>query len=215
MAKKKTEEVIKQVKDYDLSHQVFTIRLKGITPLMHCKMPHDVLMKLLLPKTKQIEVGDEETTPRQIAERHAYKRDDGTFYIPSEYVVKALLHIAGDYKQSKGKKTYKSLICGLFAPTETEVTLVTEKDAPIKDFEVDIRRASNFMGNALAPCRPRFDKWEVEFSAKINTKFINSNLVKQMLDDAGIRAGIGSYRVSSNGWFGQFTVTKFLKEKQV
>lgn len=206
--KKKQEELT-----YDLSHQVFTIRIKGVTPLMHHKMPDDQLLKLLNPKTAITDIGDENRTPRDIADKHAYKNGDGTYYIPSEYIMKSLLHVSSDYKQTRGKRSYKSLICGLFNPIEQEVQLVDEKDNAIKDFEVDIRKATNFMKGAIATCRPRFDEWEAEFSARINTKFINSSLVKNMLDDAGIRAGIGSYRVANNGWFGQYIVTKFLKEK--
>jgi hypothetical protein len=126
-------------------------------------------------------------------------------------VMQALIHVAGDYKQ-KGMKTYKRIISGVVRPTGEKLYLVDERGNDITTWEVDIRKGNNPMtGGAIAVCRPRFDKWNAEGVLKINTQFIGPSLVKQMLEDAGIRSGLGSYRVSNYGWFGQYHVTRWNK----
>ncbi len=54
--------------------------------------------------------------------------------------------------------------------------------------------------------RPKFDKWAVEFSVcLINDAGVTEDNLRQALEDAGRRIGLGDYRPK----FGHFVVTKF------
>lgn len=149
-------------------------------------------------------------TPRQIAEKHAYRDTDGCMTIPTQYVVGALLHVASDYKQkSSSKKSLKAIMGGVFRP-ETEYSILTNhKNKPLKNFEVDIRKATNHRAGAVAVCRPRMDEWCSEFTAVVDESLVSEDTINEMLNDAGKRAGIGSFRVAKGGYFGQFQVVEF------
>lgn len=191
----------------------FSVEITGKTPLLHHKMTSEAVMGLLGPKSKKKKV-KEEKLPREIAEEHAYKTDDGVFYIPLEYVSGAFRHVSSDYKQTSGKKTYKAIAGGVFRPITPNAILLDHDDKPLKSFEVDVRKATNHQAGAVIVCRPRFDEWKCKFSVAVDDSLLDPSLALQILEDAGTRSGIGSFRVSKSGYFGQFSVTSFQPIKE-
>lgn len=186
----------------------FKCEIKSRTPLLHHKMSEEALMGLLGPKSKK-KVVKVDKLPREIAEDHAYKTKDGKFCIPLEYVSGAFKHVASDYKQTSGKKSYKAIAGGIFRPLEPFAILTDHSNKPLKDFEVDIRKATNHQAGAVAVCRPRFDEWKCSFTVEVDETLIAPEIALEILEDSGKRSGIGSFRVSKNGFFGQFSVTSW------
>jgi hypothetical protein len=188
----------------------FEVTLKGITPLLHHRMTEEALFSLLGTKAKK-KTTAEARTPREIAEDHAYKTSDGHYYIPLTYVSGAFAHVASDYKQSNSqRKSYKAIAGGVFRPDgEAAVLLDPETGSKISSFEVDIRKATNHKAGAVAVCRPRFDRWSCKFHVTVNDDLLPPDTALQILNDAGLRSGIGSFRVSNGGYFGQFAVQCF------
>lgn len=185
--------------------KTFEVELKGITPLLHHKMTEETILGLLGPKSKK-KIVKEPKLPREIAEEHSYKTKDGKFYIPLDYVTGAFKHVASDYKQTSGKKSYRAIAGGIFRPLEQISILTDHKGKDLKSFEVDIRRAVNHLAGAVIVCRPRFDEWKCKFNVQIDDSLIAPEIALEILEDSGRRAGIGSFRVSKNGYFGQFSV---------
>lgn len=184
------------------------IRVKGLTPLLQHRMRDEELMALLGTKTKK-KKDKEEQTPRQIAESYAYKNEQG-FVVPSSYLVGAFKSVASEYKQKNSvRKSLKSIAGGIFRPESEFIQLINSKNKPLKDFEVDIKKATNHQKGAVAVCRPRFDEWELEMIASIDEELVSQEMVLDVLNDAGKRSGIGSFRVSKGGYYGQFQVTSF------
>lgn len=189
--------------------KVYNIEILGTTPLMHHRMTEEDLFKLLGNKDTKKKVKGEKT-PRQIAEEHAYKDDDGTYFIPMDYISGAFANVASDYKQTNSaRKSYKSIAQGIFRPTSTKAPLLGKKEEILDSFEVDVRKATNHQKGAVAVCRPRFDEWKVKFQVAIDDTIISPEMALTILQDAGKRAGIGSFRVCKGGYFGQFVVTHF------
>lgn len=192
-----------------MSFKRFEVTLKGITPLMHHRMSEAALFALLGDKGKKKKT-KEVKTPREIAEEHAYKSDDGSFYIPTSYICGAFSHVSSDYKQTNSqRKSYKAIAGGVFRPESETATLIDDKGKPIRKYEVDIRKATNHQKGAIAVCRPRFDKWSTKFTIEINSDLLTPETAQEILQDAGRRAGIGSFRVAKSGYFGQFIVECF------
>lgn len=188
--------------------KTFKIKIKGTTPLLQHRMLEDELFALLGSKTR-VKKDKEELTPREIADKYAYKDVDGNCIIPTVYFVGAFKAVASEYKQKNSqRKSIKSIAGGIFRP-KAEFAPLERDDKPIKDFEVDIRKATNHQKGAVAVCRPRFDKWETNFEVVINDDLLAPDKFLEMLNDAGIRSGVGSFRVSKGGYFGQFVVTEF------
>lgn len=189
--------------------KVFDIEITGSTPLLMHRMTEDTLFQLLGSKTERRK-DKEVLKPREIAEKHAYQNKDGSLYIPSEYISGAFAHVAGDYKQkNSARKSIKSVARGIFRPQQEAIPLLCEKDKPLTTFEVDIRKATNHQKGAVAVCRPRMDRWKAKFQVQIDNSIISEETALQILEDAGRRSGIGSFRVSRGGYFGQFQVTSF------
>lgn len=193
--------------------KTYSVRIKGITPLLHHRMSEETLMGLLGAKSRKKKVAVEKT-PREIAQDHAYQNEKtGECYIPGGYISGAFAHAAAEYKQTTSKKSYKAIAAGVFRPTDEIIPLIDAKSKPIKDWEIDIRKATNFTAGAVAVCRPRFDQWEAKFNVLVNTDLLPESMAIQILSDAGVRAGIGSFRVQKSGFFGQFSVTEFRELK--
>lgn len=185
------------------------VKIKGITPLLQHRMPEDTLFGLLGVKSSK-KKDKEILTPRQIAEKHAYQRKDKTCYIPAEYLAGAFAAVSGDYKQKNSiRKSIKAIANGIFRPTEGEITLTNKKGKPLTEFEVDVRKATNHQKGAIAVCRPRFDEWFITTEIEIDDDLVSLETAQQILEDAGRRSGIGSFRVSRGGYFGQFTIEEF------
>lgn len=181
------------------------IEIEGTTPLLQHRMDEATLFGLLGAKQKKAKVV-EELTPREIADKAAYK-DDAGYYIPLDYVVGAFKHTASDYKEgNKSRKSLKSVAAGIFRPCQERSHLLDDDGKIIQAFEVDIRKATNHTKGAVAVCRPRFDKWKTKFEVAIDDTIISMPMAQQILEDAGKRSGIGSFRVQKGGYFGQFRI---------
>lgn len=186
--------------------KTFKTKIEGVTPLMQHRMPEETLFGLLGAKTKK-KVDKETLTPREIAEKHSYMHD-GHVYVPADYIVGALVHVSGDYKQRNStRKSLRAIIGGVVRPTSHKIFLYTKDGSPVSTFEVDVRKATNHTKGAIAVCRPRIDDWTASFELEINDDLISPETCLEVLQDAGRRSGIGSYRVQKGGYFGQFQVS--------
>lgn len=189
---------------------IYEAEITGKTPLMMHKMDDEALEKLLGSKTVKGH-RSEYKTPREIAERHAYKTTDGKFYVPSEWVMSAIKYVATDYKQkNSARKTYKSLITGAMRPADEYSIIHSKKDEAVDCFEVDIKKGVGMKG-AIAVCRPRFDEWKIRVQFEIEEDLVHVEDALTMLTDAGRRSGMGSYRVNRGGMYGQFLVTEWVE----
>lgn len=189
--------------------KTFKIKIKGTTPLLQHRMTEEELFGLLGAKTRKNKDKGEET-PREIAEKYAYKNGDGTFYVPAEYLAGAFAHVASDYKQKNSvRKSLKTIAKGIFRPCSDRFLLKDADGNAITNFEVDVRKATNHQKGAIAVCRPRFDEWTLDAEVSINDDLASPDTVLEILNDAGKRSGMGSYRVSRGGYFGQFQVIEF------
>lgn len=191
----------------------FEVELEGTTPLLHHRMPEEDLLGLLGTKIK-LAKDNEVKTPREIAERYAYKNEDGTFYIPHSYLAGSFREAASDYKAgNKSRKSLKAIAGGIFRIEQPNLNLIDDSGDQINSFEVDIKKGTNHQKGAVAICRPRFDRWKTRFTVSINESIITPSTAQKILQDAGSRVGIGAFRVSKGGYHGQFIVTKWKQIK--
>lgn len=193
--------------------QNIEVEIEGITPYMQHRFPESAVMGLLGSKDSK-KKNEEKRTPREIAEEHSYKTQDGVYYVPPEQLIGAIKTVASDYKQqNSARKSLKLLIAGVIQVVDDASLLYDDKAKPVKDFEVDIMTAVNHQKGRVAVCRPRFDKWRTRFQLLIDDSVVSAKTVHEMLEDAGRRSGIGSYRVARGGRFGKFHVTKWKEVK--
>lgn len=190
------------------------IVIEGMTPLLMHRVTEEEMARLLKPKQKKIKNSNEEKTPRQLADERVYRDLERRIAIPSSYLAGAFKNAASDYKQTdRGRKTMKQIAHVIFRPYGQFIPLLDDSLCQVGDFEVDIRPAVNRKANSMVvACRPRFDRWKAKFVARIDTELCSEEIAHQILNDAGLKFGIGSFR---NGGFGQFRILKWEVEKEL
>lgn len=151
--------------------------------------------------------GRDQDGPREMAEKAAY-RDSETeeLYLPAENLLAAIID-AGRYfkvKRSALTTARSSMvpagvhIDGLILPLGT------------KEFEVDSRSVVNpNTGGRIMAHRPRLDKWGVKFMLIVDEELFDEKIVRELVDAAGKRIGVGAYRPARRGPFGTFAVTSW------
>jgi hypothetical protein len=188
------------VEQPQIKERVFTVRLKGIAPLlMHSPsgLGGEKKARGVVP------------SPEEEAEAGLYRDGKGKIVVPARCIEGALVK-AGAAKTAagRGKKTYKQFILAGVQVTPEEVPLIYKGD-----FTIDKRRAV-IMRQGIIRCRPRFDEWELEFDIRVIDSYLLGHgqdaMLKALFEDAGSLVGLLDFRPR----FGRFEVTKFVKKSE-
>lgn len=145
--------------------------------------------------------------PREVAEANLYlDQDQNTIIIPGPNVYRSIIDAGKYHKIGKSKVTTmkSSLVpAGIILP-ELELPITPQ------EWEVDARPVviPATRGRVMR-YRPRFDAWSVSFTLEIDTSMFSTKFVRQLVDDAGKKIGLGDFRPDCKGPFGRFVVTKW------
>lgn len=190
-----------------------SVKCRGVTPLLMNRMSESTLeglrTKFKPPKTKEI---GKTNTPREDAEPKVYLHA-GNPIIPAENLMACLI-CAGVFVRLDAKRqmsTAKSTVLpGVFTLHDFVIPLTLADGNKSAIWEADVRKGVNPNGGeAVAICRPRFDEWAFKFRATIDTNEIGENVIRDLIDKAGKRIGLGDFRPARKGIFGQFVVEKW------
>lgn len=180
------------------------VTLVGVTPLlMHSakSMLEDKPVITTKAKGKKIDY-------KEIAESGTHRSKNGYLFVPATAVKGAILNAS--VGKRFGKLAAKPIVASSVYISPHEISLKT------KNYEIDIQTAVNHnLRNArVVVVRPRIDQWKLDFTISYDTNRIQANVVKELLDEAGWRAGLLSFAPRHDGDNGQFKVEKF-KIKEV
>jgi hypothetical protein len=182
----------------------FRVRFQGITPLLMDKLPDD-FSEATSDKIRTVtQITDK--TPRELAEKTAYRLPDGRLYIPSEWIERGFMETCSNYKQRGSRKSLKYVALGSFEIVEENIPLI----GGIKDFEVFTKPVLNQKTQGrIAKHRARIEQWGVDFEVSLDVDVIQASDAKKILEEAGIKNGMGSWRPQKRGRFGKFQVVIF------
>ena len=177
--------------------------LEGTTPLL-CNRFTDAASLAATSGTRMSVVGDK-GTPREQATARLYVGQDGKLVIPQPNIFRTILDAGIFFKAGRSKITTQksSLIPACVAIPCVEV-LLESKDG----WEVDTRavRIPSTGGRILCH-RPCFHDWKLSFFIELDTEIIGVKLLREIVDAAGKRIGLGDFRPACKGPFGKFVVT--------
>jgi hypothetical protein len=180
------------------------VTIQGISPLLMNRFTEENEIKVTNGMSS-VQLGDK-GTPREQADRKAYKDKKGNLYIPGQNIYAALISAGRFHKVGKSKVTTQktSLIpAGIFI-LDTVIPLGT------KQYEIDSRSVViPSTGGRIMCHRPRLDEWAAKFNLDIDTEMFNEKFVRQIVDDAGKKVGIGDFRPERKGVFGRFVVKEW------
>jgi hypothetical protein len=148
-------------------------------------------------------------TPEEQAAKTVYWTEDkSSLCIPADNIHAAMKGAAGQYKV--GKKSVKPFVAGSVEIVPDFVPFGT------KTHKLDSRRAV-VQRQGVLRVRAKMDiGWKLPFNILVEDDFPDrdpGNVLKQILEEAGRRVGLGDFRPEKNGKFGKFVVTQFAEVK--
>jgi hypothetical protein len=162
-------------------------------------------------KPKAAKIGST-TTPREEAEPKVHTHG-GVPVIPGQNLMACLI-AAGVFVRLDAKRQVSTgkatMLPGLMSLLDFTLPLYEPDTKKAAKWEADVRQGRNPNGGeAVAICRPRFDAWSFQARVIIEEAEIGENLIREIWDKAGKRIGLGDFRPSRKGIFGQFVVEKW------
>ena len=198
---------------------IVNLTCRGITPLLCNRMSESTLegLRTKIKKPKAANIGTTRT-PREEASEKVYLHG-GKSAVPGENLMSCLIS-AGAFIRLDGKRmisTAKSTLLPGFMSLLTPVIMLVDPDDLKQEakWEPDVRKGTNPNGReAVAICRPRWDRWAFSAQIEIETDEIGENAIRELWDKAGRRIGLGDFRPQRKGIFGRFVVEKWARVEE-
>lgn len=151
-------------------------------------------------------MGFEKMSPGDQAELAAY-RITGTneLYVPGINIQRCLV-AASTYSKGKGRSSLQKPVAACVMVSPEYCGLATTQ------FEIDSRPVVNPVTKGrIIRHRPRLDRWSVTIEIEYDPTLLTAVQLRQVVDDAGSRVGLGDFRPERKGPFGRFQVTHWVE----
>lgn len=185
------------------------VEITGTTPLICNKFTDAAAMKAS-SGTSGVLTGDK-GTPKEQAESKLYIGHDGKPCIPQPNLFRCIIDAGTFFKAGKSKVTTQksSLIPACLELVGIEIPLVSKEGWTVDTRAVRIPST----GGRILCHRPTFNDWQLRFTLSVDTDLIGVKLVRELMDAAGKRIGLGDFRPSCKGPFGKFVVTSWREQE--
>ena len=179
------------------------ITIQGTTPLL-CNRFTDEAALAATSGSRGSSAGGDRGTPREIAEAKLYTDSEGRFVIPQPNLLRCIVDGGSFHKIGKKQVTTRESSLVYACCDIPGLSVVIKHKQP---WAVDVRPIviPATKGRILCP-RPRFDDWSLNFEITLATDIIGANLMRRIVDDAGVKIGLGDFRPARKGPFGKFNV---------
>lgn len=177
-----------------------SVSIQGISPLL---MNRPDVEGLAQQSNKRQSVGN----PEEAFKHKLYTNDEGLLYQPYTHLEGTMVESAKQFKvKGNGKATYSKIFgyCVSVEPFE-----IVHKIQPNGKIEHFVTTAVRKQGGRIVTDRPMLRDWELDFSVQYDEEEVPLEVIKDVLDNAGKRCGIGDWRPAKKGKFGKFIVTQF------
>ena len=186
------------------------VAIEGTTPLL-CNRFTDAAQQAASSGTRVSVVG-EKGTPLEQAEQKLYRGSDGeTLVIPQPNVLRCIIDGGTFFKAGKSKVTTQKTS---MIPACVDIPVIEIPILHKEPWTVDSRpvRIPSTGGRILAH-RPCFNDWRLEFEIELDTEMLTVKILREIIDAAGKRIGLGDFRPACKGPFGKFVVTSWVVDK--
>lgn len=186
------------------------VEITGVTELLINRFTEEAQQNVGRGRGKSTRVGDY-GTPLEICENKLHKDKNGYPIIPQPMLMATIVNGGLFFKNGRVKiTTQKSSL--LFGCLEVQ-GIENEAYVPIvheQPWKVDTRpvRIPSTGGRILCH-RPMFDDWKLTFHLVLDTDEMNAKLLREIVDAAGKKAGLGDFRPLCKGPYGKFVVTRW------
>lgn len=185
-----------------------SVTIEGTSPLLMNRF-HDAAQLAVSAGTSSALLG-KRGTPKEQADPKVYADSEGRPVIPGPNVFSALVQAGTFIKAGKSKVTTmkSSLVPAGITLHELECPLTP------RDWQVDSRAVViPATGGRIMAHRPRFDRWKLSFTLAVDPTIFGESTVRDLVDHAGQRIGLGDFRPARKGPFGKFKVIDWKVKK--
>jgi len=186
------------------------LRIEGVTPLLMNAF-HDEAQLAATSRTSAATIG-EKGTPLEQATKKLYRAIDGkTLVIPQPNLLSCITAAGKFFKAGKSKVTTQksSLIPACLSIEGVDIAL--EHKQPWRVDSRPVRIPST--GGRVLCYRPMFDDWALTVEMLLDTDVMTVALLREVVDAAGKRIGLGDFRPDCKGPFGRFVVTHWKTQR--
>jgi hypothetical protein len=183
------------------------VSIEGTSPLLMNKFTDATAERTSAGTSSTFNTNDR-GTPRQQAEKKLYIDEHGVIHLPGPNVFRAIIDAGVFHKAGKRQITSAktSLVPAAVALVEVSCPIAVPGSKDV-GWEVDSRSVViPSTGGRVMAHRPRIDRWALSFTLEVDTGIFSAALVRQLVDDAGRRIGLGDFRPARKGPFGRFVV---------
>ena len=185
------------------------VEIAGVSPLLMNRFTESAQEKST-NGTGAVHVG-KKGTPREQAESKLYTDSNAHPVLPGPNLFRAIIDAGTFVKSGKSKITTmrSSLVPAGVALLDLELPISPAKWEP--DSRAVVIPST---GGRIMCHRPRFDQWGVKFDLDVDESMFSVALVRELLDLAGQRIGVGDFRPARKGPFGRFKVVNWKMDKK-
>jgi hypothetical protein len=185
--------------------------IEGTSPLLCNKFTDAAAIKATAGSGSSAAAGSRGTPLEQATER-LYVGASGKLMIPQPNLFRCIIDAGKFFKAGRKQITTKesSLIPACLAIPGVEIQ-IKHKDP----WQVDTRAVRNpSTGGRFLYYRPSFNDWVLDFELELDEDIINIKLLREIVDAAGKRVGLGDFRPDRKGPFGKFVVVKWTVQEE-
>jgi len=178
-----------------MANKSVSVTIEGISALlMHAFRPQPA--------------GFEKQSPEEQAELSAYRMaDTNELYVPGINLQRTLVS-AATFSKGKGRSSLQKVVAACVIVSPEYCGLGTTQ------YNIDSRPVVNPVTKGrIIRHRPRLDHWTLKFEIEYDPTLMTAVQLRQVVDDAGSRVGLGDFRPERKGPFGRFQVTHWEEAK--
>lgn len=176
------------------------VSIQGVSPLLFNKPDIESMMQT---SEKRQAVG----RPDEAFLNKLYRNVEGFVYQPFTHLEGTLVESAKQFKvKGNGKATYSKIFGYCVSVEPMEIIHEIQPNGNIEHF---VTTAVRKQGGRIIVDRPMLRDWKLSFNIEYDEEEVPLQVLKDILDNAGKRVGIGDWRPQKKGKFGKFIVTKF------
>jgi len=198
-----------QPKEFEV--RTIQITIQGTTPLLCNRFTDEAAMKAS-SGSAVVAVGDK-GSPKDQADKKLYRDESGKLVIPQPNLFRCILDGGKFFKAGKSKvTTQKSSLIPACLSIDALTIPIDHKDP----WSVDTRPVRiPATGGRILCHRPVFNDWALSFTVELDTEILSPKVLRDIVDAAGKRIGLGDFRPDCKGPFGKFVVTRWAEEAQL
>lgn len=178
------------------------IEISGVTPLICNKFSDAASLKASSGRSSVM--NGEKETPLEVAASRLYVGLDGEPMIPGMNVFRCIVEGGRFHKVGKKQVTTlkNSVLYACASINEIEIPIIHRQPWKVDTRAVRIPAT----GGRILAHRPMFDDWSLNFSIDFVEEMLGEKFLRDILDDAGKRVGLGDFRPDCKGPYGKFVV---------